>query len=93
MAIQDQKPTCDSEGFADVSLSSNRDSDLAKPASVGVPTPARSAYPLLFSHDLDFSDRFEPSITTPRFGCPTSRRHCSSGVHSVDIPAKKLALD
>lgn len=35
LAIQDKKPTLDSEGFADVSLSSNRESDLKMQKSGG----------------------------------------------------------
>ena len=31
LAIQDKKPTLDSEGFADISLTSNRDSEAIKP--------------------------------------------------------------
>lgn len=35
LAIQDKKPTLDSEGFADVSLTSNRDSELKPQQSQG----------------------------------------------------------
>jgi len=35
LVIQDKKPTLDSEGFADVSLTSNRDSELKPPHTQG----------------------------------------------------------
>lgn len=61
LAIQDQKLTCDSEGFADVSLSSNRDSDSLKTdCSKG----KNRVEPLL----IDSSATVDPTLITPRFG-------------------------